>query len=243
MKIDNNENKIITFSEREVSYFIAALVAGLFFVFVAGYFVGKKRMCEEITLRDDVQFAERVRLALASLQGPSDVGEVDDDDLGDAIAVEQATLEKASLEKAGSAASAQTLPQTQAVAVDAQTGKQAAQAVSVSRPAVAAPIVDTAGQTVSSSAVAEKAAASRTRQAVAYLCGFTSKQLAEKYVQRLLGRGIRVRLIERASKSSSGRVSYWYQVATEPYDRKELRSIVARLRREDRLSGIVVVYL
>ncbi|MBN2266790.1 MAG: hypothetical protein JW725_00420 [Candidatus Babeliaceae bacterium] len=84
---NQREGKTITFSERDVSFFIAALIIGLFLVFAAGYFIGKRRVCEELSLRDDVHFSERVKAALSNLRSPLKAEETEDaDDPTDASA-------------------------------------------------------------------------------------------------------------------------------------------------------------
>lgn len=165
--------KEIVFTEREVSYFVVGLILGAFFIFVAGYFVGKRCMCEELSLQRDTQFADRVRKTFANL-----------------------------------------------------SDKEPEPGVSITNSSPASG--EAAGES------------SKTGKQVACLCGFANKKLAEQYLEKLHRRGVSARIVERTSQASNGISSTWYQVITEPYDQKRLRALVKRLRRADRLSGIVI---
>lgn len=80
----SHEEKGICISERELSYLVVAAILGALLIFVAGYFLGKKRMYEELVIRDDIQFADKVRSAFSSNSSDyEDIesgGEGDDDE-------------------------------------------------------------------------------------------------------------------------------------------------------------------
>jgi hypothetical protein len=71
--MNNQDEKKDTFAltERGLTRVIVLLLIGAFLIFVAGYYVGKKRMCEELLLRDELVFAGKVQSALTSLAGRS----------------------------------------------------------------------------------------------------------------------------------------------------------------------------
>lgn len=59
--------KKIELSERELSHVVVALIVGALCIFLAGYFLGKKRMVEEVALIDETQFAQKMHAALSAL--------------------------------------------------------------------------------------------------------------------------------------------------------------------------------
>jgi hypothetical protein len=72
--MDEKEEKkrgVFTLSERETTHVIVGLLLGGFLLFVSGYYLGKRRACEEFAFGDDVQFAQKVHSALNSLAGRS----------------------------------------------------------------------------------------------------------------------------------------------------------------------------
>lgn len=67
MNEQENKKNGIVLSERELSQVFVVLLVGALFIFLAGYFVGKKRMCEELSLGDEVRFADKIQHALTNL--------------------------------------------------------------------------------------------------------------------------------------------------------------------------------
>ena len=79
-------------------------------------------------------------------------------------------------------------------------------------------------------------------QHYAQLAGFSSLRHAEAFVARLNKKQIPVLIKERVSKSSKGRAITWYQVVTEPYeDQDALNSVVAILKKEEKLHDVRIV--
>lgn len=76
----------------------------------------------------------------------------------------------------------------------------------------------------------------------AQLAGYGTSQQAEKFAQKLRKKGIRAKVETRKSKSSKGKTKSWYQVITEDFiDKKELETLVARISKEEKLSGVRIV--
>lgn len=67
-------------SERELSHVIMGLLLGGFLLFVSGYYLGKRRACEEFAFGDDVQFAQKVQSALSALAGRGETEESSESD-------------------------------------------------------------------------------------------------------------------------------------------------------------------
>lgn len=79
-------------------------------------------------------------------------------------------------------------------------------------------------------------------QYYAQLAGFSSLRHAEAFVARLNKKQIPVLIKERVSRSSKGRSVTWYQVVTEPYeDQDALNSVVAILKKEEKLHDVRIV--
>ena len=79
-------------------------------------------------------------------------------------------------------------------------------------------------------------------QYYAQLAGFSSLRNAEAFVARLNKKQIHALIKERVSKSSKGRSVTWYQVVTEPYeDQDALNSVVAILKKEEKLHDVRIV--
>jgi len=79
-------------------------------------------------------------------------------------------------------------------------------------------------------------------QYYAQLAGFSSLRYAEAFAARMNNKHIPVLIKERKSKNSRGRQLIWYQVVTEPYeDQDALNSVVAILKKEERLHDVRIV--
>lgn len=76
----------------------------------------------------------------------------------------------------------------------------------------------------------------------AQLAGYGTTQQAEKFAQKLRKKGLPVKVEPRKSKSSKGKTKAWYQVVTTNFtDKKELETLVARISKEEKLSGVRIV--
>lgn len=80
-------------------------------------------------------------------------------------------------------------------------------------------------------------------QAFAHLCGFGSHAAAQAYVDRLAKRHVGAHVVERTSTSNQGRRITWYQVVTDAMDRNELLTLVADIKRCDKLTDVSIVDL
>ena len=73
-------------TESQLTRVVVFLLAAAFLIFVAGYYIGKKRMCEELMLRDELVFAGKVQSALTNLASRS--AEVDSESEVEEVAAE-----------------------------------------------------------------------------------------------------------------------------------------------------------
>jgi len=92
------------------------------------------------------------------------------------------------------------------------------------------------------SVVQEAVVAQPTISHYAQLAGYGTTQQAEKFAQKLRKKGLPVKVEARKSKSSKGKAKAWYQVVTKDFtDKKELETLVARISKEEKLSGVRIV--
>ena len=76
----------------------------------------------------------------------------------------------------------------------------------------------------------------------AQLIGFGTRKGAERFVNRVLLRGIPVEIHTRISKTTQGASCSWYQVVTQPYvNKEELDVLVKNLIQEERLHDVRIV--
>ncbi len=100
---------------------------------------------------------------------------------------------------------------------------------------------DAANQSADVNSAPEQGLEMKT-QYYAQLAGFSSLRYAEAFAARMNNKQIPVLIKERKSKNSRGRQLTWYQVVTEPYeDQDALNSVVAILKKEERLHDVRIV--
>jgi hypothetical protein len=88
----------------------------------------------------------------------------------------------------------------------------------------------------------ESVVAQPTVSHYAQLAGYGTPQQAEKFAQKLRKKGLSVKVETRKSKSSKGKAKSWYQVVTKDFtDKKELETLVARISKEEKLSGVRII--
>ena len=76
----------------------------------------------------------------------------------------------------------------------------------------------------------------------AQLAGYTSLKRAEAFAKRTTLKKIPVLIKERKSTTAKGKHVTWYQVVTEPYeDQDALNSIVAILKKEEKLHDVKIM--
>lgn len=98
---------------------------------------------------------------------------------------------------------------------------------------------DLQGEQVGAVAAAVPADATPTVSYHAQLAGYGSQQHAEKFVQKLRKKGVAASVETRNSKSAKGKTRSWYQVVTKDFTNKnELEVLVARISKEEKLSGV-----
>lgn len=76
----------------------------------------------------------------------------------------------------------------------------------------------------------------------ALLSGFGTINAAKAYAQKLLNKDFAVRVLERKSRTASGKLRKWYQVATAPMNNKEeLEKIIDSIKVVMPLKGVIEI--
>jgi len=75
----------------------------------------------------------------------------------------------------------------------------------------------------------------------AQLIGFGTEKAAQKFAQKLVEKNIPVEVKKRTSKTAKGKVTYWYQVVTAPYENKnDLIAIVDTIIKDEKLKDVSI---
>lgn len=82
----------------------------------------------------------------------------------------------------------------------------------------------------------------KTKHYYAPLAGFGSAEHAYAFADRCTKKNIKVVVKKKPSKSSKGRIHYWYQVVTQPYDDKQaLATAVNTIKRAEHIRDIRIL--
>jgi hypothetical protein len=73
------------------------------------------------------------------------------------------------------------------------------------------------------------------------LAGFSSAEHAYAFAHRCAQKNIKVLVKKKPSRSTKGRIHYWYQVVTQPYeDKKALAQVVDTIKRTEHIRDISI---
>jgi hypothetical protein len=268
MTIENGETQNskkrtgVQLSEREVSHVIIVLLVGAICIFLAGYFLGKKRMFEEVASIDEMQFADKITAALDSIgkAGCDDADSVgggdDDDDESDQATTPSPAAQKTVAQSSQPAPASTSSPERQltgGVASGATTTAGVTPTAASVSAALATGLPGTsalAGTQVPALTNGEsglRTHVGRVPRAYAKLCGFGALAPAEAYVQRVKKYGVSAKVESHSSYTAGGRPEHpareviWYQVVTDVMPKSALAVIVQSLKKKDRLRNVVVV--
>ena len=207
---ESSESINITLSNRQASLFIAAGLLIIFFSFITGYFWGKRSAISQFCMSvEQSSFADRIYTSMCELS------ETEPPTTQETVAVgqEQST----------------DVPVTSADA-DQVAEEQEDLGVSLDHDSV---------QHVVQAVVETQVKSAEVERYHAQLVGSGSEQLAEKFAQRLRKKGMPVKVEAKKSKSTKGKIRSWYQVVTQDFTSKnELEALVARISKEEKLSGV-----
>lgn len=206
---DSNESINISLSNRQASLFVAAGLLIVFFSFITGYFWGKQNAISQFCMSvEQSSFADRIYTSMCELS------ETEAPTTQETVTAGQEQSE-AQLENIDALETANEQDESLAL-LNQDSVQHVVQAV------VEVPI--------------------KSESTVPYhaqLVGYGSQQVAEKFAEKLRKKGMPVKVETRKSKSTKGKTRSWYQVVTNDFTNKnELEALVARISKEEKLSGV-----
>lgn len=210
-------------TSRRVGWLVSSLVVFCFFIFIAGYFFGKKNAVEKFYDKiEQDSFADHIYYSMCSMY---DKGSAENNNGGGTEAATEGEGEDT--EKAVTPVKAGEKPQVKAVAPVSQG------ASAVKKEDGTTAIADKHGQ---------KTEEKEQTQYYAELVGFGTKVAAQKCAEQLKKKNITVLVKPRHSKTSRGHVTTWYQVVTEMFsDKKDLMAFVDDVSARKRLKDVRIV--
>ncbi len=213
-----------TLSARSMSWLVSGALLLSFFIFITGYFLGKKKATEEMVQTFvHESLSDHIYASMCSMYEYKGVeGQEEPDEAlccscdGD---VEQFTRRECD------PACEQTEAQVCEPAVEKVTQNNERHAVAARE------------EQESSLAAVVPAAVYK-----AQLIGFGTLRSAQAFSRKLERKGIITTVKRRRSKTAKGRLISWYQVVTKPFDRKDiLEKLVERLKQEEKLHDVRIV--
>lgn len=208
----------IVAERKTLSHIVAlALLIG-FFIFVSGYFLGKRSATQEFLHQfEQESFADRISHSLHTQYSPH-AAQLD------SVKQPEAQTTVAQIEE-------KVVPEPKPAQV-AQEPVQVAQ-TPAAHTEVEAP----------TTAAADKPQ-TKPQQRVTYyaqLFGGT-RDAAQRFVDLLSQRGITTRMIQKSSKTARSNMVYWYQVETDKFaDRTALEDLVSTIKRIAKLHDVKII--
>lgn len=203
---------------RRVSWLVSSIIMISFFVFISGYFLGKRKAVEKFYRKiEQDSFADHVYYSMCSMydrggvaqQGQSGTAEDQDDSL--ALATENEIMPV--IENAVDVADSQVID------VSENTSTIADSSLSLDN-------VDNKDDV----------------QYYAELIGFGTHRAARKFADKMLQDNISVSVKKRRGKTARGKVIVWYQVVTENFSNKgDLIALVDDISAQERLKDVRIV--
>lgn len=236
------QRKALQLDQQQVSYIVAGLLMMAFFIFIAGFYWGKKNAIEPLAdqLASD-SLADKIYYAFCSNcenfadkdDAEADRSEIDQpaDSRSDENAIEQRTINSISnttmIAQANSSQASANIgkpkniqPQTAGVVVNSVVGRS--KEINTEMNGL---VINAGMPNLHESAPAEPGDAVDTAQQkefyYAQLAGFGSKKAAQSCVDKLAQKKFEAKVVERVSKSNKGKIRKWYQVVSYPFESRE----------------------
>lgn len=213
---------------RQLSWVVASVILLNFCLFMGGYFLGQKNAVSDFSDKiEQESFSDQIYSSMCSL---CDSGEVEESSENEEEVTENDEQAPESAEE------------------ESSTSIQAQNSVSSS-------IIDTSRTSSHALVLAADSEPDESQQAdeqaqevneadtqyYAQLIGFGSARTAQKFAHKLSRKEIPVVVKKRQSRTARGRFVSWYQVVTEKFnDRQELEALIARLEREEKITGVQI---
>lgn len=200
---------------RRISWLVSSVIMVCFFVFISGYFLGKKKAVEKFYRKiEQDSFADHVYYSMCSMYD-KDGGEQQ----GQSVAEQEMHLE----------------PGVAAI-------KQDADLSIASSKQEKTPEKKDSKILVAENVSALKVTVQDDSQFYAELIGFGTQRAARLFADKLLKDNVSVSVKKRKSKTARGKVITWYQVITGKFsDKGDLIALVDDISAQERLKDVRIV--
>ncbi len=199
-------------NNRHMSWALSTILLLIFFVFMTGYFLGKKKAVDQLNAKiDQESLSDHVYSSMYALYDSKPQPEVSDstepdDENNDADSV------------------------TEEIVLD--------QSVDVLAHAESSDDINNLNKELSTTHSIQ----TNRHEYYAQLVGFSSERAAQQFVKKLAQRDITAHIKQRPSKTAKGRTVYWYQVITESFTKKEdLTTLVENIKRREKLHDVRII--
>ncbi|MFC1842967.1 hypothetical protein ACFLYU_04880 [Candidatus Dependentiae bacterium] len=216
------EKKGIFLTHRHISWMLSLFVVSLFFVFIAGYFLGKKKAVEKFYNKvDQESLSDHIYYSVCSMYE-------DDENVIKQESTEDRSSEENSSDLVNSSIGEGSVGARKMLDIQAKASKSS--------------IAKIAKNTKKQPEKMDKMAGKNLEKFYAELIGFGTIRAANRFSDKLKKQGFSVALKKRRSKSARGKTIVWYQIITEKFDNKsDLIAFVDIIKDKEKLKGVRIV--
>jgi len=202
---------------RQVSWSVSSGIMLCFFVFISGYFLGKKKAVEKFYKKiEQDSFADQIYYSMCSMYDKGDLKQADGQD-----SLLEGNENKASTPLVAATAVAQRVDADSERALSSPQG------------------VGSANHEKNKQDVQKS---KDDGQFYAELCGYGTLRAAKRFANKLLSEGVTVSVKNRRSKTARGRIIVWYQVVTGTFnDKNDLIALVDDISAQEKLKDVRIV--
>lgn len=242
------EKNGVFLSNRQISAVLSVLILAIFFVFISGYFFGKKKAVDKLYNKIDKEsLADQVYYSVCSNYGCDDIDqnqESTEDSNGESQESQEAQeSQELQYQQGAQDKQSQDAENQVSLMVNGQKNTDRLAQNSTENCDIDAENTkneDNSNQAYSSGEYEE----SQKEECYAELVGFGTKSAAQAFYNRLKKEGISVILKKRTSKNSRGRIMCWYQAVTEKFDNKrDLIAFVDIIKDKENLKGVKIIQI
>lgn len=227
---ESAKSSIIELDEKHISHIIAAFLIFCFFVFIGGYYWGKKSASEILynQLEND-SLTDQVKKACYIDLPDSNEGDIDEAEVPD-------SQEFPELAFVARGETSNNSDNNFGNNFGKESHKENNQSLSQETDENIDMGIDTSIDKNKDSGIYVQ------EEYAAHLAGFGTHQAAQQCVDNYAKHGYKVSISERIGKTAKGKIRQWYQVVTPWYQNKEeLHAILINLKKIGRLKEVTLV--
>lgn len=215
-------------TSRQVSLLFSALLLLIFFIFIGGYFFGKRKALEDYSQHLDQQsLADKIYFSICSLYDTQPLQQTCTAEVLDDIDEPSLDEVAVAIDSHDSTVLHEPMAHTSDQSVSGENVHIAEQAH----------VTESGGSNIRC-----QAPQNVSKKWFARLIGYGTEGAAQKFSRRLQQQGFAVKVITRYSTTAKGRKLKWYQVVTEPFaNKEELVTLVTKLKKQEKLKGEIPI--